>query len=145
MAIRFIQVFFIASFTIVASVSSVGQVPVNLSSDSLLTLLKTHPSPDTSRVLLLNQLAFVNYYSNPLTTLKFGFEARRIADSLQYTKGEADAFRQIGLAFWAQADIPTAIKYFLTGLKIAEVNHHAQVAADITRNIVTAYNGLRHP
>src|SRR5258707_2313091 len=145
MAIRFIQVFFVASFTIVTSVSSVGQVPVNLSSDSLLALLKTHPALDTSRVLLLNQLAFVNYYSNPLTTLKFGFEARKIADSLHYTKGEADAFRQIGLAFWAQADIPTAIKYFLTGLKIAEINSHAEVAADLTGNIGTAYNGLGNP
>ncbi len=145
MAIRFIQVFFIAAFTITTSSSSVGQVSVNLSSDSLLVALKAHPALDTSRVLLLNQLAFVNYYSNPLTTLKFGFEARKIADSLHYTKGEADAFRQIGLAFWAQADIPTAIKYFLTGLKIAEINSHAQVAADITGNIGTAYNGLGNP
>ncbi len=87
----------------------------------------------------------MGYYSDPVGSLKYSFEARRIADSLHFTRGEADAFRQIGLAFWAQADISTAIKYYLTGLRIAETNHHRQVEADIVANIGTAYNGLGNP
>jgi tetratricopeptide (TPR) repeat protein len=125
--------------------SSFAQAPTNLSPDSLLEVLKNHPEHDSSRVLLLNRLAFIGYYNDPVTSLKYSFEARSIADSIHYTKGEADAFRQIGLAFWAQADISTAIKYYFTGLKIAEVNHHRQVEADITGNIGTAYTGLGNP
>lgn len=127
------------------SFSSTAQSSANLSLDSLLKLIKNHPTHDTTRVLLLNQLSFNRYYSDPVAALKYGFEARRIADSLHYTRGEADAFRQIGLAFWAQADISIAMKYYMTGLKIAQVNHHAQVEADITSNIGTAYTGLGNP
>ena len=139
------RIVLLLAFTLTLCFSSNAQLPNDLSPDSLLKELKNYPVRDTSRVLLLNRLAFIGYYNDPVTSLKYSFEARRIADSIHYTKGEADAFRQIGLAFWAQADISTAIKYYLTGLKIAEVNHHAQVAADITGNIGTAYNGLGNP
>jgi tetratricopeptide (TPR) repeat protein len=113
--------------------------------DSLLRALDKNPKADTTRVLILNRLAFENYYNNPLTSLQYGFESLNIADSLQFTRGQADAFRQIGLAFWAQADMSTAVSYYLVGLKIAEVNHHKQVEADIVGNIGTAYNGLGNP
>lgn len=146
MATHFLRILSASVFTFITYVSCIGQTPSpNISRDSLLAELKSHPTRDTARVLLLNQLAFASYYSNPVSALKYGFAARGIADSLHFTKGEADAFRQIGLAFWAQADIPTAIKYFLTGLKIAEVNHHAQAEADLNSNIGTAYTGLGNP
>lgn len=101
-----------------------------------------HPTKDTVRVQLLNQLAFANYYSNPLKSLQRAFEARNLADSLGFSQGEAEAYRQIGLAYWAQADMSTAISYFLTGLRLAEQNLHRQVEADLTANLGTAYNGL---
>lgn len=146
MALQFSRILVATAFTLITYTSCVGQTPSpNISFDSLQIELKKHPARDTIRVLLLNKLAFVGYYSDPVGALKYGYEARGIADSLHFTKGEADAFRQIGLAFWAQADIPTAIKYFLTGLKIAEVNHHAQVEADLNSNIGTAYTGLGNP
>ncbi len=122
-----------------------AQMPTNVSRDSLMNALKNHSARDSARVLLLNQLAFTGYYADPVGALTYGFEARRIADSIHFTRGEADAFRQIGLAFWAEADIPTAINYFLAGLKIAQANHHLQVEADITGNIGTSYNGLGNP
>lgn len=113
-----------------------------LPTDTLLYQLSRNPNADTARVLILNQLAFNTYYSNPLVALRYALEARKVADSLNFTRGEADAFRQMGLAFWAQANIPIAINYYLSGLKIAELHHHRQVEADILSNIGTAYNGL---
>jgi tetratricopeptide (TPR) repeat protein len=144
MVLPILRIICAGAIACITYVSCIGQTP-NLSSDSLSIQLKQHATRDTSLVILLNQLAFVSYYSDPIGALKNGFEARRIADSLHFTKGEAEAFRQIGLAFWAQADISTAIKYYLTGLKIAEVNHHAQAEADLTANIGTAYTGLGNP
>jgi len=145
MALYLNRISFLVSLILLLSCSSIAQPPTNLSPDSLLEVLKNHPKRDTSRVVILNRLAFIGYYNDPVTSLKYSFEARGIADSIHYTKGEAEAFRQIGLAFWAQADISTAIKYYFTGLKIAEVNHHTQVEADITGNIGTAYTGLGNP
>jgi tetratricopeptide (TPR) repeat protein len=116
-----------------------------LTADSVLDLLAKNPQEDTNRVLLLNQLAFSKYYSDPIFSFRTAFKARKIADSLHFTRGEADAYRQIGLSFWAHADMPTAISYYLKGLRIAEVNNHVQVEADITGNLGTAYNGLGNP
>jgi tetratricopeptide (TPR) repeat protein len=115
------------------------------SPDSLLRALAKNPQADTNRVLILNQVAFANYYNNPVNSLNFGFESLNIADSLHFTRGQADALRQIGLAFWAQADMATAVNYFFSGLRIAESNQHKQVEADIIGNIGTAYNGLGNP
>jgi tetratricopeptide (TPR) repeat protein len=120
-----------------------AQVP--LPADTLLKMIKQYPKPDTNRVLLLNQLAFANYYSNPLNSLKYAYEARNISDSLNFTKGEAEALRQVGLAFWGQGDMSTAINYFLTALRIAKANRHLQVEANLLTNIGTAYNGQGNP
>ena len=125
------------------ALQSLAQAP--LPADTLSLRLHRHPQRDTNRVLLLNQFAFTQYYSDPVKSLKAGFESRQLADSLKFTRGEADAFRQIGLAFWAQADMPTAINYYLTGLRIAQANKHKQVEADIIANIGTAYNGMGNP
>jgi tetratricopeptide (TPR) repeat protein len=116
-----------------------AQVP--LPADTLLKMMHHYPKPDTNRVQILNQLAFANYYADPVLSLRYGYEARAISDSLKYSTGEAEAFRQIGLAFWAQGDMATAISYFLTGLRIAKSNNHKQVEANLLTNIGTAYNG----
>jgi tetratricopeptide (TPR) repeat protein len=111
-------------------------------SDSIESKLRVHPAHDTVRVQLLNQLSFANYYSNPIKSLQYAFEARNISDSLGYSKGEAEAYRQIGLSYWAQGDMSTALNYYLTGLRVAQEHKHLQQEADITSNIGTAYNGL---
>jgi tetratricopeptide (TPR) repeat protein len=129
--------------TLFLCVLSVGYCSAQ--SDSLLQALKKNPQGDSNRVLLLNQLAFANYYNDPVLSLKYGFESLSLADSLHFTRGQADAFRQIGLAFWAQADMATAVNYYFSGLKIAETNRHQQVEADLVGNIGTAYNGLGNP
>lgn len=116
-----------------------AQIP--LSADTLIKMLKNTPLPDTNRVNVLNQLAFANYYADPVQSLRYGFEARTISDSLKFAKGEAEGFRQIGLAFWAQGDMATAINYFLTGLRIAKSNKLKQVEANLLTNIGTAYTG----
>lgn len=130
-------------FFIFISACCWAQIP--LSADTLMKMIKNYPLPDTNRVSILNQLAFANYYNDPVQSLHYGFEARSISDSLKFTKGEAEALRQVGLAFWAQGDMSTAINYFLTGLRIAKTNNHKQVEANILTNIGTAYTGQGNP
>ena len=133
----------ITIFFIGCIISSIGQVPPN--ADSVRKKLAHHTAHDTTRVILLNQLAFGSYYINPITTLESAFEARRLADSLNFTSGQAEAYRQAGMAFWAQSDFTTAINYYLTGLRIAKANKHKQIEADILGNIGTGYNGMNNP
>jgi tetratricopeptide (TPR) repeat protein len=129
-------------FMLVSPLTLAQPAPV---ADSIHSKLINHKQRDTLRVLLLNQFAFSQYYADPVKSLNAAYEARQIADSLNFTRGQADAFRQVGLAFWAQADMPTAINYYLTGLHIARANKHKQVEADIIANIGTAYNGMGNP
>lgn len=117
----------------------VCQAQVPIATDSILKKLHQNIAKDSNRVVLLNQLAFNNYFNEPLVSLQYALEAQEIADSIRFTRGEADAFRHIGLAFWAQADMATAINYYFTGLRIAEINNHWQVQADIFSNLGTAY------
>ena len=114
----------------------------NPSLDSLMREVSNHLEQDTTRVLLHNQLAYVNYYSNPVASFKYGLEAKKIAEKLQFTRGQADACRQIGMSYWEQGNTPNALNFFMEGLRIAELNHHAQVEADINGNIGTVYNSM---
>src|SRR5258706_6009595 len=140
---NFLQPLFLF-FTFAFWCSAAAQV-ANPSADSLLTEVNDHLEHDSTRVLLLNQLAYVNYYADPLASFKYGLEAKKIADEIHYSKGQADACRQIGMSYSEQGDIPNSLNYFLEGLRIAELNHHAQVEADITSNIGTAYNRMGNP
>ncbi|GHM99018.1 hypothetical protein WSM22_05080 [Cytophagales bacterium WSM2-2] len=113
--------------------------------DSLLIFLKNHPEHDTTHVQILNRMAYLNYYSDPLATFKYGWEAKRISDSIHFSKGQAEANRQIGLSYWEQGNIPNALNYYLIGLRIAEAGGFKQIEADITGNIGTAYNNMGNP
>src|SRR5258708_29302094 len=121
-------------FTLAFWCSAVAQI-ANPSADSLLTEVNDHLEHDSTRVLLLNQLAYVNYYADPLASFKYGLEAKQIADEIHYSTGQADACRQIGMSYSQQGDIPNSLNYFLLCLRIAELNHHPQVEAHITSNI----------
>ncbi|MBI1768118.1 MAG: tetratricopeptide repeat protein [Bacteroidetes bacterium] len=113
--------------------------------DSINDLIKDWDKSDTTSVNILNRLAFDNYYRNPEASLKYAFAARSLADSLHYNKGFAEAYRQIGLGFWALADMASSIHYFFNGLRIAQANKLRQVEANILGNIGMAYNGMNNP
>lgn len=131
---RILVVLFLTTVTVRAQVT--------ISNDSLKKLLALHPQKDTIRVKLLSQLAFGSYYNNPVLALQTGFEARALSDSLGFQKGQAEAYRQIGLAHWAQGDLNTAMTYYLLGLGIAQTHGARQEEADLVANIGLAYNGL---
>ncbi len=130
----------LAAILLFVSPHSSGQR--NLTPKKLEEQLAVRRQRDTLRVQLLNQIAFANYYSQPVRSLQCAFEARNLSDSLGYPAGEAESYRQIGLAYWAQSDMATALNYFLTGLRIAEEKKLRQVEADLMANIGTTYNGL---
>jgi tetratricopeptide (TPR) repeat protein len=110
--------------------------------DSLLQVLKNHLQQDTIRAIILNQLAYEYYLSDPAKAIQYANKSRTLADSLSYPKGVAQAFRQMGLVSWTQSNLPIALNYFFKGLKIAEGIHDKQGIADIIGNIGLVYSAM---
>jgi tetratricopeptide (TPR) repeat protein len=133
----FFTILFLSPLILCAQIKSIP--------DSLQKVIESEKTHDTIRVTIYNQLAFENYYRNPELALRYAYQARNLADSIQFSRGLAEAYRQVGLVFWALADIPTAVNSFYEGLRLAEAYHHDQVQADILGNIGMAYNGLGNP
>ncbi|SMB93420.1 histidine kinase, partial [Hymenobacter roseosalivarius DSM 11622] len=87
--------------------------------DSLRRLLAAAP-PDTARVLLLAQLAYENTQSNPLATIYYGKQALRLAQKLNYPRGEAWALIRLSSGFREAGNYPAALQVVLQGLRLAE-------------------------
>lgn len=111
--------------------------------DSLKTQLKNQPLEDSIRVKLLNRIAFETYYRYPEQALRSAFEALKISEKITYSKGTAEAYRQIGLVLWSQANYAGAVEALFKGLHLIEGNAQAlQLEADIVGNIGMVYNSL---
>lgn len=114
----------------------------NKIADSLKKELDNHFREDSTRIILLNQIAFEKYFDHPAEAANYSLEAIRIADKINYPKGKSQAYRMMGLTFWAQANLSAALDYFVKGLKVADSIASRQLQADITGNIGLVYIGM---
>jgi len=119
-----------------------GQVRV---ADSLRKQLALHTGEDSSRVNLLNDIAFERYFDHPAEAANDAIEARAIAERIGFQKGLAQSYRMLGLTFWAQANLSGALGYFIKALKLADSLRNPQLQADINGNIGLVYNGMGNP
>src|SRR5215213_617067 len=65
--------------------------------DSLLHLLKNHPTQDIARINLLNEIAFSYCEINPVKGLEIAGDIRTLALKLNNKAGVAKAYQTIGL------------------------------------------------
>lgn len=86
--------------------------------DSLKQLLPTQTGKD--RVKTLNQLCWELRNSQPDSALKFGLEAEKIADSIQYKKGIMKAKSFVGVVFRNLGYYAEALDYYNSGLELAK-------------------------
>lgn len=87
--------------------------------DSLEVLLKKHPQVDTTRVKLLNALAYETFKNDLPKAQACAREAREISSKLDYPRGEAASLYTTGLTLM-QHDKEEAVACFRKALKIAE-------------------------
>jgi C4-dicarboxylate-specific signal transduction histidine kinase len=107
--------------------------------DSLQQLLKTE-TKDTSRGMLLTNLAFAYIYSKPDTALLLAQQALSISKKAGFTKGEAQSLNQIGNVFITTGNYPKALEAFLQSLKKSEsIGDKGQIAV-VTGNIGNVYS-----
>jgi len=94
---------------------------------------------DTSRVLIMAELA--NAYSgfNPDTLNLYGNEALVLAQRIGFFRGEASALNALGLGLQLQGDYPKSFEYLYRGLQIAEEKHYVFETAVCYSSIGNAY------
>ncbi|SFW32648.1 tetratricopeptide repeat-containing sensor histidine kinase [Chitinophaga sancti] len=88
--------------------------------DSLTKVLATHPTKDTVRVNILNQLSRFLFTQVPSLTETYAKEAFHISDSLYYLPGKMWAIRNLALAENAKGNLEKQADLTLEALKLAE-------------------------
>lgn len=97
------------------SIHSWGQTKADTLKRQLLTL----PN-DTSRVIALNDLAFLYYNIDPDSAALFASEASQIATRLNYKKGIATSLLRIGAINSIKGDVVAAISYYEKCIALAD-------------------------
>jgi two-component system NtrC family sensor kinase len=94
---------------------------------------------DTARVLLLSEISLWSIFSNPDTSLQLAKEGIRLAQRLNYPKGEAYCKRSSGFFFWSTGDYTTAIKLAFTGIPYAEKSKDLDLLEWLYSLLLNAY------
>ena len=75
---------------------------------------------DTTRVLLLSQLAAELTHIDPLATIDYCRQALQLAQKIGFRRGEALALIRLGSGFREAGNYPAALQFGLKGLHLAE-------------------------
>ena len=106
--------------------------------DSLKTLLR-NLGEDTTKVNTLNAIAVELYRANPDEAIRYGSEAKNLAEQLNYPAGEALANKNIGLGFYMQAEYTEALRYWEPALALYEELGDEQGIANLQGNVGAIY------
>lgn len=94
---------------------------------------------DTAKVNLLNQLSKHYLGSKPEEAKNYGIQAMNLAEKLDYQKGLALAYKNIGLSFYTLGKYQETIGYFEHSLKVFEFIGDIEGKAMILNNIGSVY------
>ena len=86
--------------------------------DSLINVIKT--ADDTSKVKALTILGWSYLGNNPDLAIKYSEEGLKLAQKINYTRGIAKCYGNIGAIYNSQGNYNEALNYFLKTLKILE-------------------------
>ena len=78
------------------------------------------PKKDTSRVLIMAELASAYNGFYPDTVNFYGNEALKLAERINFSRGKARALIALGLGVQLEGDYPKSFEYLYLGLQIAE-------------------------
>ena len=77
-------------------------------------------SADTNKVNILNNLAIESIGINPKKAKEYSLESEKLAQKLDFAKGQAKALQITGVILSKQADFPSAIEYQYKSMEINE-------------------------
>lgn len=103
--------------------------------DSLENKLLLHRAKDTTRVNLLNEIAFLYHRKDITKTVEYVAESEKLAKKLNFKKGEAKSIYLKGITQVIQSDLDDALRCFNEALEMYEI-------IDFDEGISKCYNGI---
>jgi serine phosphatase RsbU (regulator of sigma subunit) len=106
----------------------------------LLSKLRSHKTADTTRVSLLNDVAWEYSYFNPDSSVYFCQQAITLSKKINFTDGEASAYNTLGNNFRSLIMYDSAFHYFNKALVIRRSQHQPNKEIAILLNMANVYN-----
>jgi tetratricopeptide (TPR) repeat protein len=111
--------------------------------DSLIRLLPNH-NQDTSKVILLADIAFSYFSHNPEAGNKYAEESLQLAEKLNFDRGKSKAYNSFGVLKWSLGDFEEAIDYYKRSLAISEKLKDERRVGAIYNNLAMIYSSMRN-
>lgn len=111
----------------------------NSLTDSLKNML-TQPMPDTSKVLILDQLGRSLMYSQPAEAMKYAQEGLKLASQSNYNKGKARVLNRIGSILRISGNYTKSLESHLASIKVAQESQDRDALARTYNNIGILYS-----
>ncbi|WP_299259859.1 tetratricopeptide repeat protein [uncultured Aquimarina sp.] len=111
--------------------------------DSLQFKLDTYALKDTIKINLLNTIGYEYWIVDANRSIYFGLEALQLSEKLGYEKGMARANRVVGVAYWAQGNLTTALQYLNNSYKVYQNIQDKTGLANTRLNIGMVYADLK--
>lgn len=106
--------------------------------DSLKSLLDNF-AKDSVQVNVLNDLSSAILNQNPNEAIKYGIQARDMAEMLGYSNGKAYALKNIGLGYYYQGDYLKVLDYWTQSLETFEAGQDTTGIANMLNNLGATY------
>ncbi|MEP7228850.1 MAG: tetratricopeptide repeat protein [Ginsengibacter sp.] len=110
--------------------------------DSLNSLLQQHQQQDTARVRLLNKLSGELRGSDIVKSRQIAEDAYSLAKTINDTRGQAYALRNIGISYLVKGDFANANDYLQKGLPIAKQSGDPSIIILTLTNLGLVQNNL---
>jgi serine phosphatase RsbU (regulator of sigma subunit) len=107
-------------------------------SDSLKLVLLGMPD-DTLRVNTLNQIASMEARADPNSAIKYGSEALELAQGLDFKRGMALAYKNVGLGYYFQSEYTVAYSNWYASLELYEELNDEPMIANLLGNLGAIY------
>ncbi|EAY31952.1 tetratricopeptide repeat protein [Microscilla marina] len=107
--------------------------------DSLKAILQQN-LPDTTKILIMNELGKVYARKRPDAALIYIRKALSLAKKKNYSKGLAQAYANQGRVFTAKGDLATALSWYQKALQISQTTQNKEGIALVINNIGIVYS-----
>ncbi|NLR77718.1 tetratricopeptide repeat-containing sensor histidine kinase [Chitinophaga eiseniae] len=113
--------------------------------DSLQTALRLHPTNDTVKINLLNQLARNYFTQNAAMAAQYAASALQLSDSLHFTKGKIWALRNQALVENTRGNLDHQMQLTLNALKLAEQDYDSYTLGVLNNDVGNIFIELNSP
>ena len=125
--------YFISIQLILILFTGVFAYPQNVQVDSLKAVLE-NTEEDTSKVNILNDMAAIVFRTAPEEAIKYSSDAKNLAQQINFQKGLALAYKNIGLGYYMQGNYSEAFKNWEPSLEIYQLLGDEKRIANIVSN-----------